>query len=134
MTAKKPMEFTTDTTAPLRKRVPFILDGEELAASIPKAALLVDMARRALDPEIDDMEQMDLLDRFLDECMDEATATRLRERLLDPDDHLDYDTIAMIVEALQEEMTDRPPTKPARSSNSRARTGKGSTGRVRSVG
>lgn len=128
------LEFTTNTEEPLRRIVPFILDGEEMSAAVPKAAILVNLARKALDPTVDEREQIELLDEFLDDCMTDETAARLRERLADKDDHFDYTDVTRIVDALQGEFAERPPTKPAASTRSRRPTGKGSTARARSVG
>lgn len=114
--------------------LPFRLDGQDpiLYARQPKASLLINMARNAksTDPE----QQVDIIEDFIDSSLTAESAEHLRDRLMDPDDTLDYDGLIPLIEALKERWFTRPTGKPTASSRRRPARGTGSTARARSGG
>lgn len=118
-------------TTPERARVltTVDLDGETLHAVKPKGGQMLAMAR-AIEGLPDDLAEMKLIDSFLELCMDEPSRDRLRERLDDPEDDFDLDTLTELMDRLKEAWADRP-TGPSRSSSPpRKRTGRASTARA----
>jgi hypothetical protein len=129
--AKKDLSFTTPARE-LGKTTPFDLDGETLYAVQPKVAALMAMVQ---DIDTDDLSgQAAIIDDFIDVCMTEETAQRLHERLNDPQDPFDLDTLGKIISGLQGVWTQRPPTSRPASSRQAGRTGPESTVRSRRVG
>lgn len=123
-----PLDFTTPTRD-LHQVTVFKLDGEALEAVEPKSARFLSLVR-SIDTS-DEFQQAGLIEDFLDLCMTEATAARLRERLDDDEDPFDLDTLTQIIRGLQEAWTRRPTGPSATSSGRPKRTGTASTVRRR---
>lgn len=131
-----PMTFTSPERDLDKVRTPFNLDGEILFAIQPKAAILLNLAKQVNVENEEDPANIRALDEFVDICMEEATAVRLRERMADPEDGFDLDTLVQIMQALQGVWADRPTGRPNDSSGRQPtrRPGARSTGNARSVG
>jgi len=125
-----------DFTSPERviEHTPFVLDGEKLLAVKPKGGQLLALAKdvRALQAAHDELGQAEIIDRFMEMCMEPDSAARLTSRLTDPEDDFDLDTLTLIIERLQEVWTARPTGPSSGSSQRRRTTGRASTARVRS--
>jgi hypothetical protein len=125
------MQFTTPEQ--IRETVVFVLDGEELHAIRPKGGVMLQLAIKAKGAN-DEFEQAIIVDGFLEDVMEPDTAERLRERLYDPNDAFDLDTMGEIINALQARWGKDQRTKSQRSPARRRRTGTRSTAPVRSTG
>jgi hypothetical protein len=123
----KPIIITT----PERTRVTTTvdLDGETLHAIMPKAGQMLAMTR-AIEGLPDDLAEMKLIDSFLELCLDEPSRDRLRERLDDPEDDFDLDTLTDLMNQLKEVWADRPTGPSTASSQRPRRTGRASTARA----
>jgi hypothetical protein len=69
---------------------------------------------------------------FFDGMLDEEGQALFRQRLLDREDSLDFDTVSEIIEALFEEWSARPTQPSSASSSSRKSVGQRSTAKPRS--
>lgn len=109
------LEFTT---AKRRKEpITFTLDGDEYTFNPPKTAgVVLEYAETGNDigPLLD----------WLDEGLSEEQAKRIEDRLRDPDDDLDMDTLGDIVAALFEQVSGRPTKRSSGSRAGRSRTGR----------
>lgn len=131
-----PLQFTSPARDHESNRTPFQLDDELLYAIKPKTASLVKLMKSVNTENEDDPRNVDALDEFIDLCMEPASAKIIRDRMDDPDDGFDLDTLVEIMEALQAAWTDRPTGPSSGSSGRRAtpRSGRRSTANARSVG
>lgn len=129
--AQKDLSFTTPQRE-LGIVTPFVLDGETLSAVEPKASQLLAITRGLSDDDM--LAEVGIIDAFMDLCLTEETATRLRERMDDPQDPFDLDTLTNIIQALQGAWSKRPTGPSGPSSQQPRRTGKASTARARRTG
>lgn len=128
MTAQ-PLDF--HSPARVLEETPFMLDDEPMVAIKPKGGQLLSLAKDIrLMADTDPLAQTEIIDRFMAMCMTPDSSRRITERLEDPDDDFDVDTLTVIIQRLQEVWTDRPTTPSPGSSRRRGTTGRGSTGRV----
>lgn len=125
---KPALSFTTPVKE-LHALTPFEQDGELLHAVEPKGAQLMALLRDV--DRTDQFGQIELIDSFMDLCLTEESATRLRERMDDPDDPFDVPELSNIIKALREVWGERPTGPSTPSSPSRRRTGTASTARSR---
>jgi hypothetical protein len=120
----KALDVSSPTEVP-RIRTPFKIDGELMWATKPKGGVLMAMARDYNAHPDDELGEVKMIEAFLDICMEPEAADRIRERLSDPDDAFDVDTLVPLVQALQTAWSGRQHTgKPSTSSPRRRRTGR----------
>lgn len=89
------------------KPVVFMVDNDEYTAYPPKASqFAMFMATQAKNREVTD-NVAGVVD-FLDGLLDDADQKRLRARLLDREDPLDFGIVEQVVEYIMEEWMERP--------------------------
>lgn len=102
---RKPLAFKT---AKRRKDpIPFDLDGEEYTFTPPKNAMMV---LPMIEENSGDAEALRGMFDWLGAGLSQEEADRILERLKDPQDDLDFDTVAEVIEGLMEEIGGRPTT------------------------
>jgi len=132
-----PMEFTSPDRE--RERTLFRIDGEDFYALKPKGGqmLRLGIEAAAIQQRTGGTGDVDLsdaliIDGFMDTCFEPETTDRLRERLEDPDDNFDIDTLMEVMQALERAWGRRPTGRSGGSSQRRPRSGRTSTARARS--
>lgn len=106
--------------------VTFMIDEDEYTAHPPKTSQLAYfMVTQARNRDVTD-NVAGIVD-FLDGLLEDQDQKRLRERLLNRDDPLDFDIIEDVVEMLVEEWTERPTRAASDSSGSPQKTVKRSS-------
>lgn len=125
----------TSTRTEAGALTPFKVDGELYYAKRPKGGQLMALARGMQDADnMTEIEQVQILDSFLDLCLDADTAAALRDRMEDPEDNFDVDDLIPLIDALQAVWGKGPAARPRSSSSRRRTTGRASTARARSTG
>lgn len=112
--------------------VTFMIDEDEYTAYPPKTSqLAMFMVTQAKNREISD-NIAGIVD-FLDGLLEEADQKKLRERLLDRNDPLDFEIVEQVVEMLMEEWMERPTQAASDSSGLPQKAVKRSTGKQPSM-
>lgn len=124
--SSKPKEPFVDGAEPIT----FTVDDDEWTANVPTAGEMALLFAAQSDSR-DTGDAVAATIDFVYNILTPEDRRRYRERLLDPDDTFDFDTVSDILTGLMEEWGDRPTQSSGGSTPTRGSTGKRSTAKRR---